>query len=141
MMRIFVAGCLVLAAGALERPAASLFDEDVVRSVLTKYAEPLAREWNMSIALAFFSPTLLPNTPLVAVAAGKTNGGLLIKPSTLPRAAEPEDLYVWGSITKMFTAPAGEPGARVAGTGADAQLVWCLGCSAAASGARCRQAR
>jgi hypothetical protein len=59
----------------------------------------------------------------------------------LPRAAEPEDLYVWGSITKMFTAPAGEPGARVAGTGADAQLVWCPGCSAAASGARCRQAR
>ena len=80
-------------------------DAGVVRSVLAKYAEPLAREYNMSIALAFFSPTLLPDSPLIAVAAGQTNGGLTIKPE-VPRAAEPEDMYVWGSITKMFTGPA-----------------------------------
>ena len=40
----------------------------------------------------------------VAVAAGHTDAGLGM--GTPKRLAQPDDEYVWGSITKMFTAPA-----------------------------------
>ena len=96
--------CLLLAGVATF--AAGSIDNAAVEAILQQYADAEHGEWNMSLSVAFYSPTMLPNNPLVAVAAGYTNGGLLLKPAD-PRKAEADDVYVWGSITKMFTCPAG----------------------------------
>lgn len=53
----------------------------------------------MSIAVAFYS-----SEANVAVSAGYTDAGLGM--GTPTRKALPDDLYVWGSTTKMFTGPA-----------------------------------
>jgi CubicO group peptidase (beta-lactamase class C family) len=76
-----------------------------ITAVLEKFAKQGHEKWNMSVAVAFFSPKIVPD-PLAA-AAGFTNQGLLMSPPALElRAAQPDDIYVWGSTTKMFTGPA-----------------------------------
>jgi CubicO group peptidase (beta-lactamase class C family) len=96
-----VALVLLLASGIQ-----AAIDEKAVKDILDEYAALEHKLWNMSLAVAFYSPTLLPGGPLVASAAGYTNAGLLVKAEGAPRAAQPDDLYVWGSITKIFTGPA-----------------------------------
>jgi CubicO group peptidase (beta-lactamase class C family) len=103
-MRVFVTFAGLALAAASQ--ALSAIDESTVQTVLSKYTEWESKKWNMSIAAAFYSPSILPGSPLISDAAGLTNGGLLIKPSGPPRSAKTDDLYVWGSITKMFTGPA-----------------------------------
>jgi len=92
---------LLLLSGAVEANQ----HETTIRSVLQEYALKEHNEWNCSIALAVFSPSLSTDNPLVAAAAGFTNQGLEFSAHDL-RPAQPEDMYVWGSITKMFTGPA-----------------------------------
>eukprot|EP00037_Helgoeca_nana_P000560 m.22240 g.22240 ORF g.22240 m.22240 type:complete len:452 (-) comp10683_c0_seq2:2082-3437(-) len=82
---------------------------EAVRASLQEVATELASKYNMSIALSFYSEashlgfsSTVPGD--VAVAAGFTDSGLGM--GTPTRAAVPDDLYVWGSITKMFTGPA-----------------------------------
>ena len=87
--------------------SATAIDTDTIRAVLQKYADIGHSEYNMSSAIGFFSPSLLTAaTPAVTVAGGFTNEGLGLVPKGALRPAKPDDLYVWGSITKMFTGPA-----------------------------------
>mmetsp|Transcript_117297 Transcript_117297/g.373673 ORF Transcript_117297/g.373673 Transcript_117297/m.373673 type:complete len:437 (+) Transcript_117297:65-1375(+) len=80
-------------------PAAGAVAHHAVRAALARTAERMSAKYNMSISLAYHSPELS-----LAVAAGQTDAGLdMGVPS---RTAKPDDLYVWGSTTKMFTAPA-----------------------------------
>merc|ERR1719218_570783 len=59
----------------------------------------MSKKYDMSIAAAVQTV----NTSF-AVAAGYIDAGLGL--GTPTRQALPDDLYVWGSTTKMFTAPA-----------------------------------
>jgi len=72
---------------------------DDINSALQRVANQMQAKYNMSIAAAFFSPTLK-----TSVAAGYTDSGLGI--GTPTRKALPDDVYVWGSTTKMFTGAA-----------------------------------
>eukprot|EP00435_Cladocopium_sp_Y103_P021304 s1357_g5.t1 len=56
-------------------------------------------KYDMSIAAAFYSPKLN-----FSVASGYTDAGLGM--GNKSRLAKEDDEYVWGSTTKMFTAPA-----------------------------------
>jgi CubicO group peptidase (beta-lactamase class C family) len=73
--------------------------EDSLSAALQRVANKMQSKYNMSIAAAFYSPKTS-----TAVAAGYTDAGLGI--GTPTRRALPDDLYVWGSTTKMFTASA-----------------------------------
>lgn len=70
-----------------------------LEAALSRVAEQMATKYNMSIAVAFHSPDAV-----FSVAAGYTDAGLGM--GTRSRPAHPHDMYVWGSTTKMFTAPA-----------------------------------
>jgi len=100
-----VLSCLALAAAGCTASAGSISKAEL-QAVLQRYADSEHELWNMSLTLAFYSPSILPDTPLVAAASGYTNGGLEIPPKGPPRQAKTDDVYVWGSITKMFTCPA-----------------------------------
>jgi len=97
MAGLFVACVAVTAAAA---PAAST--SDAIIAALQQVATEQSAKYNMSIALAFHQPSTSAD-PL-AVAAGFTDSGLGL--GTPTRRADPYDKYVWGSTTKMFTAPA-----------------------------------
>jgi CubicO group peptidase (beta-lactamase class C family) len=75
---------------------------DAIIAALQHVATDQSAKYNMSIALAFHQPSTSAD-PL-AVAAGFTDSGLGL--GTPTRRADPYDKYVWGSTTKMFTAPA-----------------------------------
>ena len=77
--------------------------EAILAALTTVAAEQSAR-YNMSIAMAFHQPTTAAD-PLV-VAAGYTDAGLGMGNNPPTRRALPDDKYVWGSTTKMFTGPA-----------------------------------
>lgn len=82
----------------LSGPWASARGEDV-RAALQRVADRMAQKYNMSLAAAYYSLE-----EQVEVASGFTDSGIgLGKPA---RRARPDDPYVWGSTTKMFTAPA-----------------------------------
>lgn len=70
-----------------------------LQAVLQQVVTQMHTKYNMSIAAAV--QTI--NTSFSA-AAGYTDSGLGL--GTPSRKALPDDLYVWGSTTKMFTAPA-----------------------------------
>jgi len=59
----------------------------------------MAAAYNMSVAVAYHAPAAA-----FSVAAGYTDAGLGM--GTPTRKAQPDDTWVFGSITKMFTAPA-----------------------------------
>lgn len=70
-----------------------------LEAAVQRVADRMSLKYNMSIAAAYHS-----RTASFSVSAGYTDAGLgLGAPS---RRALPGDLYVWGSTTKMFTAPA-----------------------------------
>lgn len=73
--------------------------KDDIKSALQRVADQMQAKYNMSIAASFFSPMLK-----TSVAAGYTDSGLGL--GTPSRKALPDDMYVWGSTTKMFTAAA-----------------------------------
>ena len=93
------AALLLLLAVSAPLQAAPTPMETTIRASLQKVADAQSAKYNMSIALAFKSSTLS-----VAVAAGTTDAGLGAGAGARPAA--PEDIYVWGSTTKMFTGPA-----------------------------------
>lgn len=70
-----------------------------VAAALQRVADRVSAQYGLSVAAAFHSPKMQ-----VAVAAGHTDAGLGM--GMPKRRAQPDDEYVWGSITKMFTAPA-----------------------------------
>ena len=76
-----------------------------IAAALQQVADHVAAKFNCSIAISYFLPGAsgLPGAN-VSVAAGFTDAGLRLGKPT--RAALPEDVYVYGSITKMFTAAA-----------------------------------
>jgi len=70
-----------------------------LRTVLLEVAQKVQSKYDMSIALAFKS-----SEKSIAVAAGFTDEGLGLG---IPKhEGQPNDRYVWGSTTKMFTGPA-----------------------------------
>ena len=73
--------------------------EAAVQAALERVATRMSLKYNMSIAAAYYSPTLN-----ASAAAGYTDAGLGM--GTPTRRALADDLYVWGSTTKMFTASA-----------------------------------
>lgn len=75
------------------------FIADDLTAVMQRVANTMQSKYDMSIAAAYFSPKLN-----ISVAAGNTDAGLGL--GTPSRRARPDDLYVWGSTTKMFTAAA-----------------------------------
>jgi len=70
-----------------------------LRSAMERVADQMRDKYDMSIAAAFYSPKLN-----FTVASGYTDAGLGMGNKT--RLAKEDDPYVWGSTTKMFTAPA-----------------------------------
>eukprot|EP00439_Symbiodinium_sp_Y106_P039661 s233_g4.t2 len=78
---------------ALALAAAQPQLEDRLRAAMAK------DKYDMGLAAAFHSSNLS-----FSVASGYTDAGLGLGQKT--RLAVPEDLYVWGSTTKMITAPA-----------------------------------
>jgi D-alanyl-D-alanine carboxypeptidase len=70
-----------------------------IRAALQRVADRMQVKYDMSVAAAFDSADAS-----IAVAAGSTDYGLGMGKAT--RQAQPDDAYVWGSTTKMFTAPA-----------------------------------
>ena len=87
--------------------AVAAVDPAAIKAVLQDFAEQEHQKWNMSLSVAFYSPKLFPDAAPITVAAGFTNEGLLIQPpQATRRKALPDDVYVWGSTTKMFTGPA-----------------------------------
>jgi len=68
-------------------------------SAMQKVTIEMAAKYNMSIATSFYS-----SKDSHAVASGFTDAGLGI--GVPSRIAVPDDIYVWGSTTKMFTGPA-----------------------------------
>ena len=71
--------------------------------LLQRVTDAMSKKYKMSIAASFYSAAQTPPMS-VAVASGFTDSGLGMGAAT--RVAQPEDLYVWGSTTKMFTASA-----------------------------------
>eukprot|EP00041_Stephanoeca_diplocostata_P029915 m.892545 g.892545 ORF g.892545 m.892545 type:complete len:407 (+) comp23656_c1_seq14:41-1261(+) len=91
---------------------------DNFRSILQRIVNDLQGQYNMSVAAALYrgdtrrsghessiykNKAMPPNTS-IAVAAGYTDAGLDMGHAS--REALPDDVYVWGSITKMYTGPA-----------------------------------
>ena len=76
-----------------------------IAAALQQVADHVAAKFNCSIAMSYFLPGAsgIPSAN-VSVAAGFTDAGLRLGNPT--RAALPEDVYVYGSITKLFTAAA-----------------------------------
>ena len=76
-----------------------------IAAALQQVADHVAAKFNCSIAISYFLPGA-SGLPIanVSVAAGFTDAGLRLGNPT--RAALPEDVYVYGSITKLFTAAA-----------------------------------
>lgn len=70
-----------------------------LKSALERVADIMRDKYDMSVAASFHS-----NEMEFSVAAGFTDAGLGL--GTRSRLAQPDDLYVWGSTTKMFTAAA-----------------------------------
>lgn len=70
-----------------------------LKASLKRVTDRLFEKYNMSIAIAFHSPVVQ-----VAVASGFTDAGLGM--GSPKRQALPDDVYVWGSTTKMFTGAA-----------------------------------
>jgi CubicO group peptidase (beta-lactamase class C family) len=68
-------------------------------ATLQDVAEYISARYNCSIALSYTS-----GNASAAAAAGFTDAGLGLGKPTRP--AKPDDLYVWGSTTKMFTGAA-----------------------------------
>jgi len=75
---------------------------DAVRQALQSVANVIATKYNASVALAYHAPDVSSST--IVAAAGYTDAGLTL--GTPSRPAQPDDIYVWGSTTKMFTATA-----------------------------------
>uniref|UniRef100_A0A6U6KSB7 Beta-lactamase-related domain-containing protein n=1 Tax=Zooxanthella nutricula TaxID=1333877 RepID=A0A6U6KSB7_9DINO len=73
--------------------------QEDLRGVLQRAADGMAAKYNMSVAIAAHSPRFR-----AAAAAGFIDAGLGL--GAPARRASPDDAYVWGSTTKMFTAPA-----------------------------------
>mmetsp|Transcript_26182 Transcript_26182/g.78678 ORF Transcript_26182/g.78678 Transcript_26182/m.78678 type:complete len:472 (+) Transcript_26182:176-1591(+) len=96
--------------GATARTAAKQgLPTSQIEDVLQTVASDLSRKWNMSIAMAFYSESAALGFSAAqpgeaAAAAGYTDSGMGMGMPT--RKAQPDDMYVWGSITKMYTGPA-----------------------------------
>jgi len=82
---------------AIASPGAA--DDRSATQVLQRVADRMSAKYHMSVAAAFYSATAS-----TVVAAGFTDAGLDLGSPT--RRGQPDDLYVWGSTTKMFTAGA-----------------------------------
>lgn len=89
--------CALLAA-AIVRADGDTRTDDAVRSAMQRVADKMHMKYNMSIAAAMLSGEVN-----VSVAAGYTDAGLGF--GVPARKALPDDVYVWGSTTKMFTGP------------------------------------
>ena len=87
---------LLPSASAVASAVASASD---VRAALQHVADTLSESYNMSVSMALHSPDMR-----FAVASGFTDAGLGM--GSPRRAALPDDLYVWGSTTKMYTGAA-----------------------------------
>mmetsp|Transcript_95 Transcript_95/g.258 ORF Transcript_95/g.258 Transcript_95/m.258 type:complete len:439 (-) Transcript_95:49-1365(-) len=74
-------------------------DVEGLTTAFQMVADEMHKKYDMSLAAAFHAPW-----GRFQVAAGYTDRGLGMGPAQ--RKAEPDDDYVWGSTTKMFTAPA-----------------------------------
>lgn len=94
---LLLLACLPAALEAGDGPDHALAEK--VQHALQRVADEMHAKYDMSLAGAFYSPRLS-----LAVAAGYTDSGLGM--GTATRKGKPDDLYVWGSTTKMFTAPA-----------------------------------
>jgi CubicO group peptidase (beta-lactamase class C family) len=95
-MRVALAELLLFAA-ICDRSSAALKDD--LQKILQNVADQMRDKYDMGLAASLYSPDLD-----LAVASGYTDAGLGIGKKN--RMALPDDLYVWGSTTKMFTAPA-----------------------------------
>ena len=84
---------------ALLLTSAALEPESAVRTALQREADRVSLKYGTAVTAAIHSQTLK-----VAVASGHTDAGLGMGVPT--RLAKPNDEFVWGSVTKMFTAPA-----------------------------------
>ncbi|CAJ1398374.1 unnamed protein product [Effrenium voratum] len=73
--------------------------QDELKAALERVADQMRDKYDMSLAAAFYSKSLN-----FSVASGYTDAGLGLGNKTRP--AQADDLYVWGSTTKMLTAPA-----------------------------------
>ena len=97
------AAMLITVVGGMARQPADF--QDIIDSV----AVEISSEYNCSVNIALYSEAALMGarpgaaTALVAT-AGFVDAGLNMGKPT--RHSQPEDVYVWGSITKMFTGPA-----------------------------------
>ena len=89
---------LMLSICVLFSTAAST-DSTPVGTALQAVADDVAKRFKCSIALSFHTAN-----GTTSRAAGYTDAGLDM--GTPTRAAQPDDVYVWGSTTKMFTATA-----------------------------------
>mmetsp|Transcript_1694 Transcript_1694/g.3252 ORF Transcript_1694/g.3252 Transcript_1694/m.3252 type:complete len:469 (+) Transcript_1694:76-1482(+) len=70
-----------------------------LHGALKQTAKHIHAKYDCAVALAFFSPA-----KNIVVADGYTDRGLGLGRAT--RKTQPDDLFVWGSTTKMYTAPA-----------------------------------
>lgn len=93
-LRVWGCVCACLSLSAAQGPP-----QEQLKTVVQQVADELSALYNMSLAIAYHAPEAA-----FAVAAGFTDAGLGL--GTPTRAAQPDDAYVFGSITKMFTAPA-----------------------------------
>mmetsp|Transcript_55413 Transcript_55413/g.124547 ORF Transcript_55413/g.124547 Transcript_55413/m.124547 type:complete len:420 (-) Transcript_55413:34-1293(-) len=75
------------------------WDVEGLKNTLQEIANEMHTKYDMSLAAAVHAPWAQ-----FQVAAGYTDRGLGMGAAT--RKAEVDDAYVWGSTTKMFTAPA-----------------------------------
>ena len=98
--------CLALAASllvalllAVASSSARAATPGAVRDALQRVVDRISNVYNMSISLAYHDTDLQ-----LAVAAGYTDASLGL--GVVTRKAVPDDMYIWGSTTKMFTAPA-----------------------------------
>ncbi|CAK9118787.1 unnamed protein product [Durusdinium trenchii] len=73
--------------------------QDELKAAMERVADQMRDKYDMGLAAAFYSPKLN-----FTVASGYTDAGLGMGNKT--RLAQVDDLYVWGSTTKMITAPA-----------------------------------
>ena len=72
----------------------------LIKSTLQKVLSAQVQKYDMGAAMAFYSPQL----GLITAADGFTDGGLGMGSKT--RKTQADDVFVWGSTTKMFTGPA-----------------------------------
>lgn len=93
-----MAFALFLLVAASLTPTAAVADANL-SAVLDAVALDISSRYNCSVAMSFISAE-----QMVLGAAGFTDAGLNLGHRT--RRARPDDVYVWGSTTKMFTGAA-----------------------------------